>query len=311
MKALYKDGTTITVCSRPEPRLTADSVRLQIVMAGLCRTDLYVARGQLPSLDALILGHECSGTVLEVGAEVEGLHSGQAVGVFPWLGCGHCQCCLAGRVTACAERKMLGVHRDGAFAEQMVVPACLVHPLPKGLSYQAGAYLEPVAASLAVLQADLPKDQRGLIYGHNRIAELTYRIMRYAGFTHIETLGPEPMPDSCFDFVVETQASPPDLREVLRLLRPGGHLVLKSRYPGALEFDSLTLLAKELRLSAVNYGDFREGIRILAEEAIVVNDLLGPIHPLEDWPLLFEEADHNECSKRFFGIAEGYAPFLS
>jgi len=201
---------------------------------------------------------------------------------------------------------MIGVDRDGAFAEEVVLPAHLVHALPESMSFQAGAYVEPVAASLSILKAGLKPADSGLVYGRGRIGELTHRIMRSAGFRNVQLSPPDTreLPDSCFDYVVETQAGPQAMKEILRLLKPGGQLILKSRYPWPLELDMLTLVAKELKLQAVNYGDFAESIELLRGAAFPIGDLLGPVHPLEEWPLLFEEAGRDESTKRFFLINE-------
>jgi threonine dehydrogenase-like Zn-dependent dehydrogenase len=316
VKALCKDGTEVAIKSRLAPKLVdSRHVRIAVVMAGLCRTDLYAAQGQLAGPSSLVLGHEFSGRILDVGGEVEGLRPGSKVAVFPWLGCGVCPVCLSGLPTACSARQMLGVDRDGAFAEEIVVPASLVYALPEEMSFQAGAYVEPVAASLSVLKAGLSPSQRGLVFGQSRIAELTYRIMVSAGFLNLHRHGgpgalrdpradidTRDWPESSFDFVVETLATPQAMRECLRLLRPGGQLILKSRYPWPLELDMLTLVAKELKLSAVNYGDFQESIELLRTNAFPLQDLLGPVHPLEDWRLLFDEASQDESTKRFFQL---------
>lgn len=305
VKALCKDGAELRVRSCRAP-VVSDSrqVRIGVVMAGLCRTDLYAARGELAGPSSLILGHEFSGRVLDVGGEVENLRPGMKVTVFPWVGCGDCVVCRQGMETACSRRQMIGVDRDGAFADEVVLPAHLVHPLPEAMSFQAGAYVEPVAASLSVLKAGLDPTDTGMVYGRGRIGELTYRIMRSAGFTNLQLSPPDTrdLRDSSFDFVVETQAGPQAMREILRLLKPGGQLILKSRYPWPLELDMLTLVAKELKLQAVNYGDFQDSIELLQGTAFPIDDLLGPVYPLEEWPLLFEEAGRDESTKRFFLI---------
>lgn len=296
MKALLKSGTCVSVGRCQRPKLShPNDVRIRVRVSGLCRTDLYVAQGLLDSPTDLVLGHEFSGTVEELGSEVRDLRIGQRVAVFPWLGCNKCAWCQSGKSTACARRQMLGVNLNGAFAEEIVVPASIVYGLPDEMSFQMGAYVEPVAASLAVLKAPIEPHQRGLVFGKNRIAELTFRLMKARGFSNLE-LGIGDYPDNSFDFVVETL--PQQVSQCVRVLKPGGTLVIKSRHPEPIQLDLLQVVPKELRMAAVNYGDFQTSIQTLLE--LPVHDLLGPVHPLEDWQQLFAEANSDESTKRFF-----------
>jgi threonine dehydrogenase-like Zn-dependent dehydrogenase len=284
----------LEVCRQPSPAMFEGGVRIRVAVAGLCRTDLFVARGLIPSRDELTLGHEFSGRVLESAK----LTAGQKVAVFPWLGCGNCALCREGRSASCPERKMLGMHLDGGFAEEIVVPEALVHAIPEAMSFQAGAYVEPVAASLAMLQLDLTG--RGFVYGQNRIGRLALKVLQANGVQAELLQDSRDLPASSYDWAVETLSDPQSMREIVRLLRPGGLLVLKSRTPRPLQLDLLELVAKELRLQAVNYGSFQQSIDLLQSGRL--GEELGPMHPLTDWPLLFEQND--ESSKRFFQIGD-------
>ncbi|MFN8607276.1 MAG: alcohol dehydrogenase catalytic domain-containing protein [Vulcanimicrobiota bacterium] len=304
MKALMKDGAEVRLREVDPPVLKhPGQVRIRVAAAGLCRTDLYVAEGALSSASRLVLGHEFAGSLSELGSEVRGLELHQRVAVFPWLGCGQCRWCQAGHSTACPQRKMLGVHLDGAFAEEIVVPANLVYVLPETISFRAAAYAEPVAASLAILKAGVNPHSRGLVYGRNRIAELTYRLMRLHGFSRVELLSDQ-KEECSFDYVVETVTQPEEVARMLRLLRPGGTLVVKSRHPRPLQLDLQQLVPKEIKLSAVNYGDFQESLNLLRDPRFHYEDLLGVGHPLEDWRELFEEARRDESTKSFFRLSD-------
>ena len=214
----------------------ADDVVVRVALAGICRTDLYAARGQLGTVrDGLILGHEFAGTVDEVGADCGGLRPGDRVAVFPFVPCGDCVNCAEGRERNCLRRSMLGVDRDGAFAAYVAVPARCVYRLPARLSLRVAAYAEPVAAALAVLDAGLRPDQRGLILGRNRFAVLIERVLRAHGFGQVrlsDPVGGDDRPSAhAFDFAVETGATAEALAEAVRVTRPLGTVVLRSRQP--------------------------------------------------------------------------------
>ncbi len=138
-------------------------------MAGICRTDIYVAQGQIASANPVVLGHEFSGTVVKCGDEVSHVTSGDHVTANPILACRHCRTHDA--EGECFAPKFLGVHEHGVFAEYVCLPAANLYQLPKGLDARAAAYAEPVAATLAILKEDIKPDQRGLIYGTSRLSD--------------------------------------------------------------------------------------------------------------------------------------------
>jgi L-iditol 2-dehydrogenase len=178
MKALMKDGNAVAVKTVPQPRVQReDEVLIRVVLAGLCRTDVYVAESRIVAPDPLLLGHEFAGVVAEVGAQVTGLKPGDRVAVNPALPCEKCQLCVQGATADCQQSTFLGVNRHGAFAEFIVVPARVIYRFPDTVSFLAGAYLEPVAASLAVLKAGIQPEAKGLIYGDNRISQLTHKLL--------------------------------------------------------------------------------------------------------------------------------------
>ena len=135
MRALWREAGSVSVAARPRPSLTGpDRVLVDVVRAGLCRTDLYVARGELPgAASRLVLGHELAGRVRAVGAAVTTLAPGDPVAVDPRLRCARCEDCAAGR--RCDRGGMIGVQRDGAFCETLELAAARALRLPPGLGF--------------------------------------------------------------------------------------------------------------------------------------------------------------------------------
>src|SRR5262249_44891298 len=104
MKALMKDGNAVAVKTVPQPRVQReDEVLIRVVLAGLCRTDVYVAEGRIVAPDPLLLGHEFAGVVAEVGAQITGLKPGDRVAVNPALPCEKCQLCVQGATADCQQ----------------------------------------------------------------------------------------------------------------------------------------------------------------------------------------------------------------
>lgn len=135
----------------PSPKPGECLVRIHA--CGICGSDLHVLEGMTPVPRPVTLGHECAGTVVEVGAgDADGL-LGRGVVVNPILACLQCTPCRRGRPQICERRSVLGFHRDGAFAEYACVPLTNVVGLPPGLSLTHAALVEPMATPFHGLTA--------------------------------------------------------------------------------------------------------------------------------------------------------------
>jgi len=238
---------------RPCPQLTtSDAIRVRVVIAGLCRTDVAVATGHLPCAEPCVLGHEIAGIVEAIGPGVRRLRVGQRVACRPLV-----------------DGQRLGIDRDGGFADALVVPERAVIAVPIGLDWRRAAFVEPVAACLAVRHA--PLAGRIKVVGDGRIAELTRRVLLALGH-RVGDAGSEA------DVVVETGATAASLARAMSLACDGGLVVLKGRPPQPLSFDMAVAVQRELRFHAVGWADFAEAFALLTE--LPVEDLLGEIHPL-------------------------------
>ena len=127
----------------PVPRPGAEEVLLRVQVCGLCHTDLHTVEGELvlPRLP-VIPGHQIIGIVAETGERVERPRVGEKVGAG-WLSstCGKCTFCTSERENLCLEGRFTGYHRDGGYAENVVVPAAFTYPIPEGFSDEQAAPL--------------------------------------------------------------------------------------------------------------------------------------------------------------------------
>jgi 2-desacetyl-2-hydroxyethyl bacteriochlorophyllide A dehydrogenase len=125
MKALEISAPGVVILvERPEPVLGAGQALLRVNRVGFCGTDLSSFRGLNPLVSyPRVPGHEIAATIEELGPGVEGhWRPGRRVLVIPYSNCGRCTACLAGRANCCANNQTLGVQREGALAERIVVP---------------------------------------------------------------------------------------------------------------------------------------------------------------------------------------------
>jgi L-iditol 2-dehydrogenase len=303
MRAIIKTTGGVAVKDVQPPPIRDTDVLVRVKLAGLCRTDVFVAEGRIPSKSDVVLGHEFSGIVEACGKSASGFHRGDRVTAMPVLPCGRCALCSSGAQDRCQETTMLGIDHDGAFGELIAVPASAVYKIPDAMSFRLAAYSEPVAAALSVMKAGLKPGQRGVIYGNNRFSHLISRILNaynLDGVTIFDPAAGVPLCEGAYDFAIETLATDKAMHDLMLAVAPGGKIVLKSRKHEPVGICLALAVKKEITLTAVNYGDFGEAIRLMAEGLIQVDDLLGPEHPLEEFAAVFERSKTLETQKVFF-----------
>lgn len=309
MKALVKEGKNLTVKTWPNPTIQSDDdVLIQVVVAGICRTDIYVAQGSIQSQDPVIPGHEFSGIVETLGKNVAHLKIGDHVAVMPVIACKRCQECLANNSNNCLSTKMLGIDLNGAFAEFIIVPKESVYPINDNIPFPLAAYCEPIAAALAVLKADINPEQKGLIYGENRISLLIKKILQAKGFHNIQTFDPNnnllSLKANSYDYVIESLATSKTLSEMIDLARYRGKIILKSRQHQAVAIDFIAAIKKEITFQAVNYGAFDEAITLITNNTVDFTSMFGKVYRLEDFKEAFDLSAENELLKRFFSLSD-------
>jgi 2-desacetyl-2-hydroxyethyl bacteriochlorophyllide A dehydrogenase len=145
---------------RPEPKRGEAEVLVGVSHVGICGTDFHIYEGKHPFLAyPRVMGHEFSGTVLEA-APGGVLSLGQPVIVNPYLSCGRCIACRNGKANCCVAIEVLGVHRDGAMCEQILVPVENLLPAD-GLSLVEAATVEFLAVGAHAVR-------RSMAFGGNR-----------------------------------------------------------------------------------------------------------------------------------------------
>ncbi len=162
MQAIVKEkrapGLKVTTVPKPSPG--PGEVLIAVRHAGVCGTDLHIAdwnawaAGRLRP--PLVVGHEFAGEIVAVGGGVAELRTGQLVTAEGHIVCGHCLQCRTGNSHICKNTRIIGVDRDGAFAEYIAMPATNVLPLD-GIPTTVGAVMDPMGNAFhTVLTADIP-----------------------------------------------------------------------------------------------------------------------------------------------------------
>jgi propanol-preferring alcohol dehydrogenase len=127
----------------PVPQIGDGQILVKVAACGVCHTDLHYIEHGVPTFKQppIVLGHEASGVVSEIGAGVSNVSKGQRVLIPAVLTCGQCPACRLGRENICNSMSMLGNHLDGAYAEFVAVPAKDVLELPESVPLEEASII--------------------------------------------------------------------------------------------------------------------------------------------------------------------------
>ncbi len=317
----------IQVVDAPEPQLKRPGdVLLKIERVGICGSDIhYYLEGRIG--DQVLqypatLGHECSGTVLETGASVQGLKVGDRVAVDPAFSCGACDQCLSGRVHTCRRLRFMGNPGEapGAVAERYVAPAACCVLIGASMSLDEAMLVEPLSIGLhAVRLSQLASGMKIAILGSGPIGlsvllcakamvpckalvtDLLDERLAVAQRCGAETaLNPRQIDivaaaaqsePSGFDVVFECSGDPACVDQGQSLLRPGGALIFVG-IPSvdAVSFDPHRMRRFELRFQAVRRQNdcVAPVVELIAQGRLDPSPLLTHRFPLKDISAAFE-----------------------
>ena len=199
MQALVWEGPRLmNMRDVAEPKPDPNEVVIKVAYSGICGSELggYLGENSL-RVPPLVMGHEFSGEVIGLGSQATQLKPdlsvGQRVAVNPLVHCGQCRACLTGQQNLCRDRKIVGIHRPGSFADLVTAPAPLVYPLPDSLSDEHAALAEPVGCAIrAVKLAGCSALDSLLITGLGPIGLLSLQVAQTFGLTKIYATDTDP-----------------------------------------------------------------------------------------------------------------------
>lgn len=175
--ATWRGGARFTLDEVAEPAPGPGQALVAVQAAGICGTDVHATQGLFPWTPPLVMGHEYTGVVQDVGRGVSKRLIGRAVACEPSYGCGACPECTEERVSQCPR-----CTRVGGFAERVALPVANLHPLPRGLDPVTAAMTEPAACCLAGLeQFRMPKGATVLVIGGGIMGLLTMVLAKRRG----------------------------------------------------------------------------------------------------------------------------------
>lgn len=300
----------------PEPK--PGEVLVKIEYVGMCGSDMHFyetgrySKGPIPG--PLILGHECAGTVEEVGEGVTHLKPGDRVALEPGKACGECEQCRSGRYNLCPNVEFISVPPyNGALRDYITHSAALCFKLPERVSTLEGALIEPFAVGLhAARTAGMELGKTAVLLGAGCIGLMTLLACRAMGATRIIAadladfrlqkameLGADfvirPDETDCeqrvkeltggigADIVFETAGSPATLKMASRLARSGGTVMMVGNIFEPVLFDFWDVAHREITIKSIYRYRYLYplAIQMLEKKLVDLPQLVTNIYPFE------------------------------
>ncbi len=269
------------------PEIGAYDVLVRMRRVGICGSDVhFYLEGRIADFivkSPLILGHECSGEVAEIGSKVERFGIGERVVVEPGFTCGKCEFCRRGRYNLCRTVKFYATPPfDGAFAEYVSAPEQSVLKLPDNITHEEGAMIEPLAVGMmAAKRGEISASDSVAIFGAGPIGQMSLLAAKVFGALEIyvvdvvkyrleyaEKSGATDVVNSSvedpiqrilnltankgIDVVMEASGALPAIKQALEIVKPGGRIIHIGYPMKEIPINLDTVLAKELDLRGVH-----------------------------------------------------------
>lgn len=294
-----------------QPQPQADEVLLAIKAVGICGSDLHVLEGQHPFVSYPVMpGHEVSGEIVAVGADVDSALMGKKAVIEPSLPDGQGPRFGHGRYNIASGLRVMGFQAPGAMSDYFAVPLDRIHLVPDDFSHEHGAMVEPTA--VAVHGVRLAGNIAGLdvaVIGAGTIGLLVAQVARAYGAASVTVadLAPErrafaqqlgftaveALPEQSFDVVAECVGVAATLKAAIYACRKGATVLVLGVFGSDVAIPAGLIQDWELRLlgSLMYVGDdYREAIRLLSTEQVQTDILVTHRYPLGDVVQAFDTA---------------------
>lgn len=323
LAAQYLGPKKIKLTEIAKPKIKADEVLMRTKAVGICGTDLHIYNGGLDLPTPLVLGHEFSGVIDKVGKKVKAFKAGDRIVAEHVIPCGKCEFCLIGKPNLCSQAKVIGLHRQGALAEYVAIPANLVYKIPSQISFDEAALVEPLSIGVyALRQAGQLLGRKVAVVGQGPIGILINQLLKVAGayvvgfdvLKHrlkyvkekkwvdeaIDSSKPNNIKkwfdkfDRCFEVVGKEATA----QMCINLARRDGDIFLIGVFEAPSRLNLMQVVKKELNI----YGSwtcafsFQESIDLLSQKKIDLKSLITHRYSIDDVERAFREA--SEYSER-------------
>ena len=339
MKALVKyssgDGF-VELREVPRPEINEDEVLIKVTACGICGSDVHIRHDEFKNYPPVIMGHEFSGEIVEVGEKAKRWKPGdRIVSELHIKACGVCRLCRTGNYHICPEKRPLGSGADGAFAEYIKVPSWLLHRIPDSLPYEEAALTEPVAicihcilestgvkpedfvvilgpGPIGLLSAQVVKAAgagKVMITGTSADKNLRLRIARELNIDCVVNIEEEALLKKLHnltggtgaDLVVEASGSETGINQAIAMVRRGGRIAaLGMTKQKKVNINWNEGIIKRINLTlpfSSNYTSWENALSMMAGNKIKVRPLITHKMPLDNWEKGFKLVEQGKTAK--------------
>ncbi|MBX2925532.1 MAG: alcohol dehydrogenase catalytic domain-containing protein [Chitinophagaceae bacterium] len=316
MKALYyPNHDELLLTELPIPECKATEVLVKVKACGICGSEIETFKNRSPRrLPPLIMGHEFSGVIDAVGADVKGWKNGDAVVSNSVVFCGECDSCKEGKTNLCIRRQVFGMHRNGAFGAYVNVPAASLIAMPPGVDFKEACLTEPLAngVHLVKLTQHLPA-KNILVIGAGPIglaAQQAFAAMRRVT-TIVSDIRSErleiakqigadgtinPLTEDVFnrvksitrnaplDLVIDAVGSAETNTLALEIVKPGGTVLMIGLYDNSKSLLSYDIVLSEKAVMgsyAATQQDMRDALMLISQKKADVSSWIH-YYPLDN-----------------------------
>jgi threonine dehydrogenase-like Zn-dependent dehydrogenase len=304
----------------PEPTVEPGTVVVRPTAAGICGSEIEGYLGRMGNrTPPLVMGHEFAGTVTEVGEGADESLLGRLVAVNPLSSDGTCRLCLAGLTNLCPNRKLVGIHSPGGFAEYTLVPAANVYPLPDGVEVRTGALAEPLANGVHAARLGGASVEHAVVIGAGTIGLMCLQAAVLDGLPEVHAVEPVgarreqalalgavaahesgeeargaldgPTEGLGADLVIDAVGAETTRRMALDLLRPGGRVVYIGLHDDDTSLGFHDVVRGQLDLQgsyAYTAEDYEQALEWLVDGRAGIGEL-PPVLPLDEGPDAFAD----------------------
>ena len=304
----------------PMPTLLDDEVLVHIKATSVCGSDVHGMDGSTGRrIPPIIMGHEASGVIVQVGEKVEKYHVKDRVTFDSTIYCGKCQYCKNNQVNLCENRKVLGVSCEeyklsGTFAEYIAIPERVLYRIPDTVSFEEAAMLEPLSVAChAVSMSDLANVSTAAIMGCGTIGLLIAQVLRSSaikkiiladineekiveakslGFQDVINLSKDNFLSGLHqlsggegvDLAFDAVGMKDTVSNVVTAVHKGGTCVLVGNVAAKVDFPLQTVVTKQLSVlgSCASAGEYTRCLEMLSQKKVDVDSLISKRVPLAD-----------------------------
>ncbi|MGQ9514734.1 MAG: zinc-dependent alcohol dehydrogenase [Thermoproteota archaeon] len=335
VKTSFGDGA-VELLDVPKPSLSYGQVLVEVKAAGVCGSDIHFYRGRYDAYlnPPVILGHEFSGAIAEIGEGVDWLNVGSRITVETHARvCERCIFCNTGQYNLCIKRAAFGYGTNGAFTSYVAAPAKRVHMIPENISFDEAALTEPTAVvhHAIVDRTPLVPGCTVVILGPGPIGLLTLQFAKRmgAGFVAItgltsdrnrldlaEKLGADltidvgkedPVSeikrithDYGADIVFETSGSAQAMRQAIQMTRNGGQITRIGHGAGEMKIDLDPITVRQITIKGTfshTWKNWEGALQEISSGRVSVKDLITHRLPISQWKKAFELMERQESIK--------------